>query len=207
MFGVIACVLLTTGWEADSRGIHNLIETVAGFQWNEAVVFSPFQEDDRQSLDALRLRIVGRYGDYRTSYRPGHLHAGIDLKGDFKETVYSIGEGEVLGVYGRFPNRSIVIGHTTVSGTDFFSVYAHLEDIRVIRGDRVDENTALGRLFTEEELVRADFGTPNHVHLEIRTSLEDDGRASTHSTTREELDRYCVDPWEFFRQAFSIRIS
>lgn len=182
--------------------IHALPKIYARIQ-GKVSVFSPFSDSDRQSYDNLKLRVVGRYGEWRSSYKPGHLHAGIDLKGDFEETVYAIGAGEVLGVYGGFPNRSIMIVHKPDSGTWFYSLYAHVEEIKVRKGDRVDENTALGRLFTEEELIRAGFGTANHVHLEIRKNVRDNGRASTHSMTRADLDRHCMDPLEFFRRAFS----
>ena len=169
----------------------------------DLAVYSPFLDADRQNFKLLNRRIVGRYGDWRSSYMPGHLHAGIDMKGEFEEKVYAIGVGEVMGVYGRFPNRSVIVIHQPASAAWSYSQYFHLEDIKVRRGDRVDESTLLGRLFTEEELIRSDFGTDCHVHLEIRKNLLDNGRASTHSMTRADLNRHCLDPLEFFRRAFN----
>jgi hypothetical protein len=55
------------------------------------------------------------------------------------------------------------------------------------------------RLFNEDELKRANFGTPNHLHFEIRNSMADEGRASYVSMTRQELNQYCMDPMEFFK--------
>jgi murein DD-endopeptidase MepM/ murein hydrolase activator NlpD len=162
--------------------------------------FSPFLETDRKSFRLLRRRLSGRYGDYRRSYKPGHLHAGIDLKGDFEETVYPVGRGFVELVFRDFPHKSVVVKHTLTEGGVFYSMYVHLEDIRVEEGDAVTEKTPLARLFNREELQRADFGTANHLHLEIRKSLEDGGWASASSMTMEDLNRFCLDPLEFYRK-------
>ena len=173
-----------------------------GVQRNIAV-YSPFQESDRQEYQVLTERVVGRYGDWRSSYSPGHLHAGVDLKGAFEETVHAVGTGTVLNVSGRFPNRSVIVEHQQADQAWSYAIYIHIEDIQVERGDRVDHNTVLGRLFTEEELERSNFGTAIHLHIEIRKDLHDNGRASTHSMNRGELDRHCMDPLPFFRRAFS----
>ncbi len=162
--------------------------------------FSPFLETDRKSLRVIRRRLSGRYGDYRRSYMPGHLHAGIDLKGDFEETVYPIGRGFVHLVFRDFPHKSVVVKHTLPDGNVFYSMYVHIEDIRVEEGDAVTEKTPLARLFNREELERAEFGTANHLHLEIRKSLEDRGWASASSMTMKELNRYCLDPLDFFEK-------
>jgi len=165
--------------------------------------FSPFLETDRKSLRLIRRRLCGRYGDYRRSYKPGHLHAGIDLKGDFEETIYPVGRGFVHLVFRDFPHKSVVVKHILPDGNIFYSMYVHLEDIGVEEGDAVTEKTPLARLFNREELEKADFGTANHLHLEIRQSLEDRGWASASSMTMEELDRFCLDPLDFFRKRLS----
>jgi murein DD-endopeptidase MepM/ murein hydrolase activator NlpD len=159
--------------------------------------FSPFLESDRKSLRLIRRRLSGRYGDYRRSYKPGHLHAGIDLRGDFEESVYPAGRGFVHLVFRDFPHKSVVVKHTLPDGNILYSMYVHLEDIRVEEGDAVTEKTPLARLFNRAELEKADFGTANHLHLEIRKSLEDGGWASASSMTVEELNRFCLDPLEF----------
>jgi murein DD-endopeptidase MepM/ murein hydrolase activator NlpD len=161
---------------------------------------SPFEETDRRSFQAIHNRLVGSYGEYRSSYKPGHLHAGIDLEGAFGETVYAIGDGRVYRIYHEFPHRSVIVEHSLLDGKNLYSIYTHVQEIKVGVGDRVDERTALARLFDAEELKRADFGTPNHLHLEIRTSMADNGRASYASMSREELDKYCTDPMEFFKE-------
>jgi len=93
-----------------------------------------------------------------------------------------------------------VIKHKLPNGTNIYSIYTHVEDIKVKIGDLVDEKTALARLFNQKELTDSDFGTLNHLHLEIRKSFEDGGRASYASMTLEALNKYCLDPMAFFRK-------
>jgi murein DD-endopeptidase MepM/ murein hydrolase activator NlpD len=162
--------------------------------------FSPFDETDRKSLEMIEHRITGIYGEYRRSYKPGHHHAGLDLKGNFNEKVYAIGFGWVVQIFRQYPHRSVVIEHHLPDGDVLYSMYVHVEDIQVRVGDWVDENTLLARLFSEEELEGADFGTPNHLHLEVRKTLADRGRASYASMNMTELNMACMDPLEFFKK-------
>ena len=162
--------------------------------------FSPYNEIDRQSFELIENRVTGIYGEYRRSYKPGHFHAGLDLKGDFKEKVYAIGFGWVVQIFRQFPHRSVVVEHHLPDGSILYSMYVHVEDIQVRVGDWVDENTALARLFSEEELEMADFGTTNHLHLEIRKTLADRGRASYASMSLSELNNACMDPLKFFKK-------
>ncbi|MFC2165713.1 M23 family metallopeptidase [Acidobacteriota bacterium] len=164
--------------------------------------FSPFSESDRQSFPLIKKRVVGVYGEYRRSHRPGHHHAGLDLWGAFNETVYSIGYGWVVRIFGGFPHRSVIVEHHLPDGSILYSAYVHIEDIKVEVGDWVDERTPLARVFNEEELERANFNTPNHLHLEIRKSLADEGRASYSSMSMRALNKFCLDPYKFFKNAF-----
>lgn len=162
--------------------------------------FSPFSEPDRKSLALLKGRLVGIYGEYRRSYRPGHRHSGIDLKGAFDETVYAIGLGRVIHIFRQFPHQTVVVKHYLPDEGFLYSVYTHIEDITVKHGVWVDDKTPLARLFNEDELRRADFGTPNHLHLEIRKSFSDKGRASYASMTMSQLNQFCRDPVKFFKE-------
>ena len=160
---------------------------------------SSFNDSNRKSFASIKRRLAGSYGEYRKSYKPGHLHAGIDLEGSFNETVYAIGRGQVYLIFHDFPHKTVAVKHQLPDGNLLFSVYTHVEQVKVNIGDRVDEYTPLARLFNKDELKRADFGTPNHLHFEIRESMADGGRASYASMTREELNKFCMDPMEFFK--------
>ncbi len=161
--------------------------------------FSPFNETDRQKLSLIEQRITGIYGEFRRSYKPGHHHAGLDLRGEFNEKVYAIGFGWVVQIFRQFPHRSVVIEHHLPDGNILYSMYVHVEDIQVRIGDWVDAHTHLARLFNEEELERADFSTANHLHLEIRKTLADRGRASYASMSMSELNKACMNPLKFFK--------
>jgi murein DD-endopeptidase MepM/ murein hydrolase activator NlpD len=161
-------------------------------------IFSPLDDPDRLSFASLRRRVSGLYGEYRKSYVPGHLHAGIDINGPFKDRVYAVGKGRVHLVFREFPHLSVAVEHTLPDGSVLYSMYVHVMDVKVAVGDEVDETTVLARLFDAEELAKADFGTANHLHFEIRFSLDDGGRASASSMTPEALNLYCRDPLSFF---------
>lgn len=173
------------------QDLDKLIQICEGF-------FSPFDDHDRKSFSMLQNRVIAVYGEYRRSYRPGHHHAGIDLKGGFDETVCAIGRGRIFQIFRTFPHKTVIIKHYLPNKKFIYSVYTHIEDIRVSVGNWVDEKTVLARLFNEEELKRANFGTPNHLHLEIRRSYADKGRASYASMSKRELNRFCTDPQRFF---------
>jgi len=162
--------------------------------------FSPVGNDRLHHFKDLTDRIIGRYGDYRKSSIRGHKHSGIDIKGNFNEPVYSIGKGVVTCIFRYFPNKTIYIRHQDVRGTTFYSVYIHVEDIRVHIGEKVTENTIIGRLFNPKELGRSNFGTPPHLHFEIRHNTVDKGNATFTCMTIRELNNYCMDPIMFFRK-------
>jgi murein DD-endopeptidase MepM/ murein hydrolase activator NlpD len=165
--------------------------------------YSPFIESDRQSFLMIKKRVVGVYGEYRRSYKPGHHHAGLDLWGAFNESVYAIGYGWVVRVFRGFPHRSVIVEHHLPDGSILYSAYVHIEDIQVKVGDWVDESTPLGRVFSKNELQRANFNTPNHLHLEIRKSLADEGSVSYASMSMRVLNKVCLDPLKFFKNTMT----
>jgi len=194
----------TGSFQSGEPGVHNWInfspyrDSITCYEF-----FSPFSESDRQSFPLIKKRVVGVYGEYRRSYKPGHHHAGLDLWGAFNETVYPIGYGWVVRVFREFPHRSVVVEHHLSDGDVLYSMYVHIEDIKVKVGDWVDERTAMARVFNQKELDDAKFNTPNHLHLEIRKSLADRGRASYASMSMRILNRVCLDPLQFFKKLFN----
>ncbi len=159
----------------------------------------PLGHHRKVDYNKLKCRIIGKFGDNRNSNIRGHKHAGIDIRGDFSDTVYSIGSGTVTHIFRYFPHKTIYIRHNENLGFPFYSVYIHVEDIQVNIGDVVTENTNIGRIFNEEELQAAGFGTPPHLHFEIRHDISDNGDATFESMSISELNRYCIDPLIFFK--------
>ena len=161
-------------------------------------LYSPFGGKRRGEVAALHGRLRSRFGDYRSSYVKGHRHAGIDLRGRWSEPVYPICRGVVVSIAYAFPHQTVYVMHELPDGTTFFSAYKHVEDPRVSFGDWVEADTPIARLFDRAELRAAKFGgAPNHVHLEIRKTLSDEGMASFTSMSRAELLEVLYDPLEF----------
>ena len=157
---------------------------------------------NRQSYGELSKRKLDGFGAYR---RAGHKHAGLDIKAGFSELVYPIGQGKVIKIYERFPQQTVLVEHKTASGLVFYSSYTHLMDITAKVDDRVDQNTPIGRVFKLDELRKTRFGR-NHLHLEIRKTMENYDRISISCHTVEELNRNFYDPLEFMKRYLSIII-
>ncbi len=159
--------------------------------------YTPFLSDkERTKYNSISERLIDVYGAYR---RRGHKHAGIDLKGVYEEKVYCIGVGKVKGMLYSFPNNAVLIEHYLTDGTTIFSSYIHVVDETVSVGDWVDEKTQIGRLFNKDEQKKAGFDD-THLHIEIRKTIEDEGKASYSCKTIEELNKYFIDPQEFFKE-------
>lgn len=106
---------------------------------------------------------AGRFGFVRNPFRIStgeiwfsKLHEGIDIAplerdadGDALDLIRAIAPGTVVHVssvaghsnYGRY----VVVSHELPEGT-FYSLYAHMRDVRTEVGAKVDNTTALGRL-------------------------------------------------------------
>ena len=160
--------------------------------------FIPIGNRRKSDINQLKNTIIGHYGDHRNSHVQGHRHAGIDIQGHFNETVYAIGTGTVIRIFREFPHKTIYIQHHDRAGVPFCSVYIHIEKIQVNVGDAVTEHTPIARIFNREELEIADFGTPPHLHFEIRHNINDNGNATFESMSISGLNIYCKDPLTFF---------
>lgn len=136
------------------------------------------------------------FGAFRTA---GHKHAGLDIEGKYGEFVYSIGIGVVKAIYGEYPYKTVLIEHQLENGEIIFSGYTHIEDITVNENDDVNENTKIGRMFYKEEYIRSEF-YKNHVHLEIRKTMERYKGISIKCYTMDDLNKYFYDPQIFFKK-------
>lgn len=159
----------------------------------------PFIAKSRKDIDLLLKKSFGKYGDYRSSKKKGHKHAGIDIKGSWKEPFYAMSEGQVMFVSHHDLNSMVLIKHHMHDGTVRYTKYVHLKNIDLQPGQKVDMNTKLGILFDEKTFKRSGYKF-NHVHLEIRRDYSDKGRASSYSMSMNELNKFCVDPIDFFNK-------
>ncbi len=167
---------------------------------NNSTLYYPVGEERSRKLYEIEQSIIGHFGDRRKSKTYGHKHAGIDIRGNYSDNVYPICKGRVIKVFRDSPHRTICIRHFDKLGKRYYSMYLHVEDITVLVGDEVSENTRIGRLFTKKELEESEFHTEPHLHLEIRHSIDDGGDATFNSMSLSELKKYCIDPLEFFNE-------
>ncbi|MCG8569253.1 MAG: M23 family metallopeptidase [Spirochaetes bacterium] len=162
----------------------------------ESKFYLPFMTvKDRKDINEIKNRISDGFGAYRIY---GHKHAGLDINGSFDENIYSIGNGQVVNIWYTFPNLAVVIEYKFYEGKTFYVSYVHLGEIFVKKGERVDHNTKIGRLFNRTEFTSSGFKN-NHLHLEVRKSINDNGKASYSCKTIEELNKYFYDPLIFFQ--------
>ncbi|MFW5955248.1 MAG: M23 family metallopeptidase [Rhodothermales bacterium] len=137
----------------------------------------------------------GRYGFVRNQQRSKdgeiiftRFHEGVDVRplfrdndGEPRDTVRSIDRGTVVYV-NRDENRSsygryVVIEHWW-SGSPFYSLYAHLSEVRVRNDDVLEQGQEIGRIgFTGRGINKRRA----HLHFEINILLNDDfGRWLAH---------------------------
>jgi murein DD-endopeptidase MepM/ murein hydrolase activator NlpD len=102
------------------------------------------------------------------------FHAGIDLAAREGTPIMAAGKGRVVFA-GRFPlNRNVrwwrygnvvVLNH----GDRYLSIYAHMEDIGVRRGQQVDRGEEIGTVGN------TGWSTSPHLHYEIRVMADEEG--------------------------------
>lgn len=101
------------------------------------------------------------FGKRGSMWRAGY-HSGLDLnskKHGSSGDVFPIAPGvvESLNAHGSAYGRHLCIKHED----GFISLYAHLEFIKVKKGDRVDLDTVIGREGSTGN------STGNHLHIEV----------------------------------------
>jgi murein DD-endopeptidase MepM/ murein hydrolase activator NlpD len=151
--------------------------------------------NDRKDFKELSQRSLDGFGAYR---RAGHKHAGLDIYAHFSEKVLSIGKGKVKAIYGEFPYKTVIIEHETQNKKIVYSAYTHVEDIQVSIEQKVDVTTIIGRACSEEEFKKSEFYA-NHIHLEIRKSMERYKGISIRCYSLDDLHKYFYDPSAVFK--------
>ena len=90
-------------------------------------------------------------------------HIGVDLVGRDDKTVYPIGEGYVdsINAHGKSYGKHLTVKHPD----GMTSLYAHLDSIKVIRGQQVSMGTPLGVMGATGNVKGA------HLHLELHKGV------------------------------------
>jgi len=105
------------------------------------------------------LRITSKYGVRKTSNKRWRKHNGIDLGGNYKDSVHVTADGVVVKAgwfYGY--GRCVVVEHYN----NYTTLYAHLRKTLVKKGDTVCNKQIIG------VVGNTGFSTGSHLHYEIR---------------------------------------
>ncbi len=116
-------------------------------------------------------RISSKYGERENPVTgENKLHAGIDLVGEHHGEILSIADGVVTyaGVQNGYGN-CIEIKHI-VNGETIYSFYAHLSEIDVKVGEKVNKGQVIGLEGGAETDPNHGTSTGHHLHFEIRTA-------------------------------------
>ena len=161
----------------------------------------PFKTKNR--TDIKTIRVISTFGAPRLSYVKGHFHTGIDMipdqRGNGLIYVFPMESGVVCSVHLGDPHRTVVVKHRLAGGETIYTSYKHLQEIYVVNGQQVTQETRLGRLYTRSE-ADAQGGRYDHLHLEIRKKFDDYGVASWATMTKADLDLRFLDPLKFVKE-------
>lgn len=137
------------------------------------------------------------------------IHTGIDLNGtgggdtDKGQPVYAISKGiiEVAKNFGSPWGNVVIIKHKYLENGHInycYSLYAHMEDLLVKKGDLINKRAQIGVIGT------GGGSYPAHLHLEIRKNIMKDYEAtywpSSHSKSIDWVKEYYEDTEEFINK-------
>lgn len=136
---------------------------------------------------------VGSHYGYRISTRT-HVrtfHAGADFLVPHGTPVFAVRSGVVEAVAHERDRRSAFAGYGNAVvvhhlDTDRWSLYAHLDEVFVQEGQRVDAGAMLGRVGNTTN--RRFPGMVSHLHLEVRVARPDGGSPFPGPYRRHNID-------------------
>lgn len=105
--------------------------------------------------------IVSHFGNrYHPVKKKNQMHKGIDYKAAIGTPILSVEDGTVLEVktHDRGYGKHIIIKHEG----DYTSMYAHLSEFCVEKGQKIKKGTLIGKVGTTGQSISP------HLHLEIR---------------------------------------
>ncbi|OQY48310.1 MAG: hypothetical protein B6242_02830, partial [Anaerolineaceae bacterium 4572_78] len=124
--------------------------------------------------DIPHVRWGSWYYPYGTNNNGDYLwHKGIDIQNPMDTPVIAVGNGkiifadrdsiQVLGPYGNFYGRAVVIQHTnTWKGQTIYSLYGHVSKVLVKEGDTIETGQIIALTG------QAGVALGPHLHLEVR---------------------------------------
>lgn len=104
------------------------------------------------------------------------FHTGIDLAGQWHSNIMSVKDGTIVfaGVQRGYGN-CVEIEHKDESGKSFYTFYAHLARIDVVKGQSVIQGNVIGIQGGDPKRdPNPGYSTGSHLHFEVRLSISGD---------------------------------
>lgn len=126
------------------------------------------------------------------------VHPGIDIKLALGTPVGAIGGGKVYSVNQKRTGLGthVIIEHRLPDGSQYFSIYGHLEDVTVSLGDTVKPGDVIGHVGMTGNT------TAPHLHLQVDRGISDDAHLPympDHLPSPSEAKKFVVNPVDFIR--------
>lgn len=136
----------------------------------------------------------------------------MNTKGRPGTKVFAAATGKVVSIYAAEPNRAIMIQHLLPTGTAIYSVYVHVTNIKVSKGDIVRNTTHIADLMTKTQLDIYGWEF-NHLHFEILKKPrvhQVNGNYLSYSTkckTKEDVRKNFQNPTLFLENMWANEIN
>ncbi len=134
--------------------------------------YLPFNAENRQSWEEVRLTKIGDFGLIRKARPtvPEHLHTGVDIKRHSNnyvdEPVYPAAIGKVISLRDDGPFAQIIIEHKMENQNKVWTVYEHIAGINVVYGQFVNPEYPIARYMNKDELDKYGWQF-DHFHFEV----------------------------------------
>ncbi|MEG1620612.1 MAG: M23 family metallopeptidase, partial [Oscillospiraceae bacterium] len=125
-----------------------------------------------------KFRVTGAYWQTSGYWSPSKPHTGIDLVGDDNRSVYSttVGTVALAGAMGNGWGKCVYINDDT-----YTHLFAHLDSIDVLVGDKVTYTTKLGVMGSTGNVTGA------HTHYELRKYSNEGKHTDINTGTRYSI--------------------
>lgn len=104
------------------------------------------------------------------------FHTGLDIAGEWHSDIMSVEKGTVVfaGVQSGYGN-CVEIEHQNKDGKTYFTFYAHLARIDVVKGQEIVQGSVIGIQGGDPKRdPNPGYSTGSHLHFEIRMSISGD---------------------------------
>ena len=148
-------------WFAALIEILPLIDPTSEFDPDEFII-PDLTDPDIPSIWPAGGTVTSEFGERRAT----HIHKGIDIANNTGTPIRATANGTVIAVgsSGNFGRRIMIYNGTDENGTTYVTIYAHLSQLNVKAGEKVDQGDIIGLMGN------TGFSKGSHLHYEIRVN-------------------------------------